>query len=216
MIASRKFVLTAKEKNWKCFQFSALDLEYARRYDALVRVGVGVWPPVWYPEGVEPHPNNQGPMPEVVAPDAVESGFIEVSPESRLAEGSGVGWVPQPVDDEEAGEPTGHMLLGEPVRWFHADGVPPEVVTELKNYILYYLPEAVEKAVAHMNQQHDEAEEEDDLEIWGVQVEIAMQPDDENGELLWELHISASNAGPCPSHFLVFRRAELTGSTAAD
>jgi hypothetical protein len=56
LICTMRVVETFRSLGWKNIRFSALDLvdRLAQEVDPLSKK----WPPQWYPDGVEPHPNN--------------------------------------------------------------------------------------------------------------------------------------------------------------
>jgi hypothetical protein len=56
MICTPKVVEVVRELKWKNLRFAALDLldPLAHEIDPLAKK----WPPQWYPDGVQPHPNN--------------------------------------------------------------------------------------------------------------------------------------------------------------
>ncbi|RYD33178.1 MAG: hypothetical protein EOP86_13990 [Verrucomicrobiaceae bacterium] len=214
LYVSRRFVLTAWEKGWDCFVFNALDLPRSRLYDALIRASKGKWPPVWYPEGTEPHPDNTGSMPEIPQDQPAQEKSLKITEGCQA-------WKPPVIDDAVAGEPTGFTLLGEPVRWsFSSRGMEPDMaagVEEVKRFILRHLETALKAAESYMmEQEEDGAEEEDKLEIYEAQVDIRGLLPDDGSDFLWALDISASGAGACPSHLLVFRDSELVEATGAD
>ncbi|MDB6135265.1 MAG: hypothetical protein JWM59_3508 [Verrucomicrobiales bacterium] len=219
LYVSRRFVLTAWEKGWDCFVFNALDLPQSRHYDALIRASKGTWPPVWYPGGTEPHPDNTGPMPEVPQDQPALEKSVKI-PEGCRA------WEPPVIDDAEAGEPTGFTLLGESVRWgFSSMGLEPDMasaVDEVKRFILQCLETALKAAEAYIITEaqesagNEEDAEREELEVYGARIEISGQTPDDGSAFLWEIHIEVSGAGPCPSHFLVFQDSDLVDATAAD
>jgi hypothetical protein len=224
LMVTRRFMEAACRKKWDCFAFTALDLPYDLWHaNSQVTKGGFAVPQIWYPEGVEPHPANQGPMPVPchgpVEPNTPQSSNLvgkTMPAVSQDESGRSVpGWQPLTADDE--GEPTGYSLLGETVRWADEDTEwSREDRDAVRRLILQNLEPALRIAETYLNQQHDGAGEQEPLEVWQVGVAIATEQPESDTDFHWELNIGANNAGVCPSHFLVFRGSELVDATAAD
>ncbi len=196
----------------------AMDLPYGMgRPECRINPGKLKGAPQWYPEGFSPHPNNLGPMPRPF------DGLPSLSPQSFLVEEvfsendqtKTEPWVP-PVDPD-AGDPTGYVLLGEPVRWQDEDpDWSQEERERVRAMILPFLETALRIAEAYLLRQHAEAEEQEPLEVWEIGVSLDSGQQEDASRFNWKINIAVNNAGVCPSHFLTFRDAELIDATAAD
>jgi hypothetical protein len=218
LFCSRRFVEIAFIRGWTHFYFMAMDLP-----DGVGRPGCRINPgklkglPQWYPDGFTPHPANIGPIPtpgslllprieEILMPQDPPV-KLSVEPKRKLE---------RPVD-QDAGESTGLELFGEPVRWFAYDaGLDPADAEMIKSLIAPHLPDAVKVAENYLSNENKLSEEDEPPDVWGVELTVSDQTPEDGSELIWEMQISVSNAGVCPSHFLVFRGSELIDATAAD
>jgi len=123
----------------------------------------------------------------------------------------------EPSANDEEGEPTGYTLLGEGVRWQDGDiEWSREVKDRVRGLIMGYLEPALPIAETFLKQQHDEAGEEEPLEVWQVGVAVVTEQPENETDVYWELNIEVNHAGACPSHFLIFRNGELIEATAAN
>lgn len=57
-VCTRRVVDLARENGWTNFRFEPLDVPLKRRPAHIIDYLGKKWPPQWYPDGFEPHPNN--------------------------------------------------------------------------------------------------------------------------------------------------------------